>query len=209
MYLRFFYSVPGERRRCPACYSRRIQLVDPLPLKKSKARRNRNTGFIAGCRACGILFANPMPTETELTDFYSLQGVYQQKKREIALSPARDRLQPRRPDGHSTGEETRHARHSHGSSGSRTERTLMVLAQMQAYVPVLAPLDGVCVLDFGCGKGKFLDPLQDRGWRTYGLEPSVKKAFRRHECTSSNQSGPMSSFRKSDFLPVIRPRRCV
>ena len=28
-------------------------------------------------------------------------------------------------------------------------------------------------------------------------------------CTSSNQSGPMSSFRKSDFLPVIRPRRCV
>ena len=30
-----------------------------------------------------------------------------------------------------------------------------------------------------------------------------------HHCTSSNQSGPMSSFRKSDFLPVIRPRRCV
>ena len=29
------------------------------------------------------------------------------------------------------------------------------------------------------------------------------------DCTSSNQSGPMSSFRKSDFLPVIRPRRCV
>ena len=29
------------------------------------------------------------------------------------------------------------------------------------------------------------------------------------DCTSSNQCGPMSSFRKSDFLPVIRPRRCV
>ena len=28
-------------------------------------------------------------------------------------------------------------------------------------------------------------------------------------CTSSNQSGPMSSLRKRDFLPVTRLRRCV
>ena len=28
-------------------------------------------------------------------------------------------------------------------------------------------------------------------------------------CTSSNQSGPMSLFRKRDFIPVNRLRRCV
>ena len=45
----------------------------------------------------------------------------------------------------------------------------------------------------------------------YGGHPyhEDKELNDRFDCTSSNQSGPMSSFRKSDFLPVIRPRRCV
>jgi SAM-dependent methyltransferase len=36
------------------------------------------------------------------------------------------------------------------------------------------------VLDFGCGDGKLLDWLQDRGWKTYGIEPSMDVAFFRH-----------------------------
>lgn len=122
-----------------------------------------------------------MPTEPELTDFYSLQGPYYQKARlPKAPRPARDQLKPRRPDPHPAGKDAR--RPPAGFSGSRPERTLMVLERMQAYVQVLAPRAGVRVLDFGCGAGRrFLDALQDRGWRTYGLEPSVKKAFLRHE----------------------------
>jgi SAM-dependent methyltransferase len=35
-------------------------------------------------------------------------------------------------------------------------------------------------LNFGCGDGKFLNRLQDRGWDTYGIEPSADVAFLRH-----------------------------
>ena len=45
-------------------------------------------------------------------------------------------------------------------------------------------------------------------WSDIFTAPAALYAFH-VACTSSNQSGPMSSFRKSDFLPVIRPRRCV
>jgi SAM-dependent methyltransferase len=36
------------------------------------------------------------------------------------------------------------------------------------------------VLDFGCGSGAWLNELQDRGWVTYGIEPSTDLAFDRH-----------------------------
>ena len=39
---------------------------------------------------------------------------------------------------------------------------------------------GDYMIDFGCGDGKFLNRLQDRGWDTYGIEPSADVAFLRH-----------------------------
>ena len=42
------------------------------------------------------------------------------------------------------------------------------------------PPPGAKVLDVGCGDGKFLNRLQDRGWDTYGIEPSTDVAFLRH-----------------------------
>jgi SAM-dependent methyltransferase len=46
------------------------------------------------------------------------------------------------------------------------------------------------VLDFGCGDGKFLNRLQDRGWETSGIEPSTTVAFLRHRrLTSPPQDG--------------------
>ena len=49
----------------------------------------------------------------------------------------------------------------------------------------------------------------------YGVHPNLianwKTKARQQvlACTSSNQSRPMSLFRKRDFLPVSRLRRCV
>ena len=37
------------------------------------------------------------------------------------------------------------------------------------------------VLDFGCGVGAWLNDLQDRGWDTWGIEPSSSAAFVRHQ----------------------------
>ena len=68
---------------------------------------------------------------------------------------------------------------------------------------------GVLCLDlyseFG-RKSSVYDQLRNAVSAERAITPIRKE---RLQCTSSNQSGPMSSFRKSDFLPVIRPRRCV
>lgn len=49
--------------------------------------------------------------------------------------------------------------------------------------PVLSsqPADGASVLDFGCGAGAWLNEFQDRGWTTYGIEPSTDLPFERHQ----------------------------
>jgi SAM-dependent methyltransferase len=56
----------------------------------------------------------------------------------------------------------------------------LLLEALAAYGPIDAPPRGARALDFGCGDGKFLDRLQDRGWDTYGIEPSTNVAFLRH-----------------------------
>ena len=41
------------------------------------------------------------------------------------------------------------------------------------------------------------------------VKPSLRGAIRSEACTLSNRSGPMSLFRKRDFLPVCRLVRCA
>lgn len=56
----------------------------------------------------------------------------------------------------------------------------MVVDALAPFVPVHDPPPGAKVLDFGCGDGKFLNRLQERGWETYGIEPSTGVPFLRH-----------------------------
>lgn len=56
----------------------------------------------------------------------------------------------------------------------------MLFDEIAAHVPLDVPPPGGRALDVGCGDGKFLDRLQDRGWDTYGIEPSTDIAFDRH-----------------------------
>lgn len=56
----------------------------------------------------------------------------------------------------------------------------MLFEAIAAHVLVHAPPPGASVLDFGCGDGKLLDWLQERGWETYGIEPSMDVAFFQH-----------------------------
>jgi SAM-dependent methyltransferase len=56
-----------------------------------------------------------------------------------------------------------------------------LLSALDQYFPASQPVGGASVLDFGCGAGAWLNEFQDRGWATYGIEPSTDLAFGRHQ----------------------------
>lgn len=146
------YRVPGECERCPACASRRLYDLDLLRLRFPHRHR---TGFISGCDDCGLVFSNPLPSIEALTQFYSPAGEWRSSRHVPADS----------------GEE------GDGDRGRSWSRPFELIRDE---LRVTAPPPGATVLDFGCGSGKLLDALQACGWTTWGIEPALDHAFRRH-----------------------------
>ena len=141
-----------EVAACPGCASTRIRLLDVF--KIARDARGRRMAFVTGCRDCGLLFANPLPTPEELEHQYA-------------------------PDGDwVAGRKARAAKSS--SVGRARDPRDVLLDALAPYVPARIPPPGATVLDVGCGDGKFLDRLQDAGWTTCGIEPSTSVAFVRH-----------------------------
>lgn len=122
----------------------------PLPGLSSPIDHLWRVGFVTGCEACGLLFANPLPSDVHLADVYSPEGDWgrsRQDDEEELVTPG------------------------------RLER---MFAPVRDRFDVLAPAAGSAVLDFGCGLGGLLDTLAVAGWTTYGVDPATKVAFRRH-----------------------------
>jgi SAM-dependent methyltransferase len=142
----------NETRACPACASPRITLLDVFKIPRD--RRGRRLAFLAGCRECGVLFVNPLPSADELNERYAPQGAWAETRKVRAARPP-------------------------AQTPSRDPRDVLLDA-LEPYVPVHRPPPGARVIDFGCGEGKFLDRLQDAGWETFGIEPSTSVPFRRH-----------------------------
>ena len=143
------YTVPGERSTCPACGASDIEDLHPLPLHDRPT--GPRVGFVTGCRRCGIVFANPMPSDEALARMYSPEGRW----------------------GQTHSDDQHEARPS-------SRYLVRLFAQVQPAFNIAAPAPGSAVLDFGCGSGEILDALQDLGWTTYGIEPAVNQAFARH-----------------------------
>jgi SAM-dependent methyltransferase len=161
LWLRF----PNEVSACPGCGSQSISLLDAF-FARTKPD-GRRVAFLTGCHSCGLLFANPLPTADELRRAYSKAGPW---------AAARIDQLRRLENAHRHRE--RKARPTKVRSVVRAaDRLLDALAP---FVPVHDPPPGAKVLDVGCGDGKFLNRLQDRGWDTYGIEPSADVAFLRH-----------------------------
>ena len=161
LWLRF----PDEAAACPACASSRLSLLDVLRVRADLT--GRRLAFLTGCEACGLLFCNPLPSPERLDAFYGDTGVWAQEHGEHAAHLAavhERRMRRRKPAG----------KRAHG-------RTPPPLVEAVArHVPVAAPPPHAKAIDFGCGTGKFLNWLQDFGWDTYGIEPSLDVAFLRH-----------------------------
>jgi SAM-dependent methyltransferase len=113
-----------------------------------------NRAQAVSCFDCGLLFSYPQPPPEELQAYYSPGGGWQ------ALRPEQ--------------------------SSSTTQAWVntpvaVILEALDQYVSVNRPAANARVLDFGCGPGNWLNALQDRGWDTYGIEPSSDAAFERHK----------------------------
>jgi SAM-dependent methyltransferase len=141
------YRVPGERAACPACGSASLRLIEPL----ASARPQWRYGFVAGCRQCGLVFANPLPEDADLDAVYS-------------------------PDG----EWGRHRQEEYEKRVS-SRRLADLFKPVAHALDVLKPTPGAVVLDFGCGLGGMLDAFAAAGWTTFGIDPATKVAFARHQ----------------------------
>ena len=154
-----------EASACPGCGSRRLALLDVIHI--SRGTKGRRVSFLTGCEDCGLLFTNPIPTEEQLERYYADEGPYRTHKVEVAHA--------RRLERKTRSRETQRAPRARD----------LLLESLAPYVAVHEPPPGAKVLDFGCGDGKFLNWLQDRGWETYGIEPSTSVAFLRHRRLTS------------------------
>jgi len=161
----FWLRFPDEATACLACASPRLRLVDVIPVPRDG--RGRRVSFIAGCRECGLLFANPPRPRDELERYYSPDGpwaVSHAERMKRVEAKYLKRLTKNRPP------KPRQRR------GARD----LLLDAFEPHVDVHHPGPGAKALDFGCGDGKFLDRLQAWGWDTFGIEPSTQLAFLRH-----------------------------
>ena len=161
---RLWLRFDDESSACPGCESQRIVLLDAFSTPRGPA--GRRVAFLSGCRGCGLLFSNPLPTPEHLERFYSGEGEWASGLaarigRVRARAGATKRRKPRT------------------ASAPRRPRQLL-FDDIAAHAPLNDPPAGARALDVGCGDGKFLDRLQDRGWETYGIEPSIDIAFVRH-----------------------------
>jgi 2-polyprenyl-3-methyl-5-hydroxy-6-metoxy-1,4-benzoquinol methylase len=118
------------------------------------------SALISGCRTCGLVFIDPLPSAEEIASWYGPGGTWDRKladrkerqtekylveKSEVATKQGWLRNEPR----------------ALYRSGART------------------------VLDYGCGHGKLLDKLQAKGWTTYGVDPNTRVLERHHLLTET------------------------
>ena len=138
--------------QCPAC---RSHALEALALHKLPAELSgRRTGLVSGCETCGLVFLNPSPSEDALASMYAPSG-------EWALGRLDEAPQL--------------------TTLSGTGQWRKLFESIRDDFDVTQPPPGSRVLDFGCGRGKFLDVLKPCGWLTYGIEPATDVAFTRHQ----------------------------
>ena len=153
---RLIWRARGERFDCPACSSRALIDLDILP------QRNRSVAFVCACETCGMVFANPQPSQESLDAFYSPEGTWRGADSDAGV---------------------------HATKG--TEGTwFRTFDAIRRDLRLEAPPAGARALDFGCGGGKLLDELQAFGWDTWGIEPAKDTAFRRHHRLESVPAVP-------------------
>ncbi|MBA3347369.1 MAG: hypothetical protein H0T13_02295, partial [Actinobacteria bacterium] len=135
---------------CRVCEGETMRPLHVMPVKtRTKLTRQLNR-LLVGCTRCGVVYQHPLPDADELAAYYAREA-----------GTETEGWDARTPAGEKELAVT---------LGIKTERS-------ERYVQALELLAGLPqegtrkALDFGCGLGAWLDPLQERGWQTHGIEP--------------------------------------
>jgi len=124
-----------------------------------------NQARAAACGDCGLLFVHPQPSREALDAYYTPEGGWRASRTDRCAEA--------------------------GLPHNRTEgAAATLLPALDPFFPATRPVAGARVFDFGCGPGAWLNSFQDRGWNTFGLEPSTDAAFLRHKRLLTVPSGP-------------------
>jgi methyltransferase family protein len=140
---------------CPGCANANVRSLHVFRNIKPIVE----TPFLAllGCPVCGLVYNSPRPTEEQLSQYYD----------------------PTNEDGWGKGRSVDDAaRADHLEKWLIGKRTFAgrLLDAIGAFVAIPDTPERQA-FDFGCGGGALLDVLQDRGWKTTGLEPARLRKF--------------------------------
>ena len=129
------YPFVGELVPCPVCGERSNWPVAGVDRRLKRLRT-------VACDHCGTLYSNPMPTDEELSLYYSK---YYRFDYQLATSKPKDR-------------------HLLKRAKEAEARTKNVADLMPASA-------GERTLDFGCGSGEFVSRMLNAGFDAHGFEP--------------------------------------
>lgn len=152
------FRLKDELLACPSCSSGRIRQLDFV---RSQRRKGNYIIFVSGCDDCGSIFVNPPPNASQIEAYYSEDGDWKKKKGYEELESKSG------PSAENITDE---------NIGKSSVHTIVAHAR-KIFGPTL---DGLEVLDFGCGRGQLLDRLRPYGFETFGLDPAMTNLVTRH-----------------------------
>jgi hypothetical protein len=79
------YSLTSENRHCPACGSGKVRHLDIFPHKR-EVEPGKFVWFISGCRTCGLVLIDPLPSEQQVENLYAPDGKWVKEKVEQFIS---------------------------------------------------------------------------------------------------------------------------
>jgi SAM-dependent methyltransferase len=143
---------------CPTCREGRVTHLDFT---------SDADALISGCRNCGLVFMNPMPTAEQVAARYAPGGNWSRKVDQRKVNAAERRA-------------LKDKLHEHDP----------LKPWMLPHANLLYQAGARHVLDIGCEQGKMLDRLQRRGWTTYGVDPNTHDSITRHQMLSELPKEP-------------------
>ena len=141
-------SFMKQIKKCDLCGKSDFSL---LYRNSDRMIRGNNAQFsVVKCRHCNLVFLNPQPSEKELQKYYPKKEYYSLKKNSVEdLKLYLYKI----------------------FQDSRFSIKKILFYPMKPFLRGIKIIPGGNILDIGCGDGKFLEIVRQRGMNCYGVDP--------------------------------------
>jgi len=156
--------------RCPVCKNEKFKIL--FKSQDRLRRRNDGTHQIVKCSDCELVFLFPQSRVQDYDNNYGPSYISHVVKDRDVIAKINPTIENLRADLF---------RYSFGFPNDLSKnfsflyRFFLVLFSFTKsfrYYPLQFSGKSLRILDVGCGVGKFLNQLKQRGWNAYGIEPS-------------------------------------